>query len=100
MKQDEAIEYLEKLEVGMFLTVNIPIFRDEVKPITVMYAGKDKDGRYNFVDTGNFILSKDFIEKGKVTLNKEFNEDEAFDIYSKVKLLQEKKQSKNKNLSR
>lgn len=100
MKQDEAIEYLEKLEVGMFLTVNIPIFRDEVKPITVMYAGKDKDGRYNFVDTGNFILSKDFIEKGKVTLDKEFNEDEAFDIYSKVKLLQEKKQSKNKNLSR
>ena len=100
MKQDEAIEYLEKLEVGMFLTVNIPIFRDEVKPITVMYAGKDKDGRYNFVDTGNFILSKDFIEKGKVTLDKEFNEDEAFDIYSKVKLLKEKKQSKNKNLSR
>ena len=100
MKQEDAIEYLEKLEVGMFLTVNIPIFRDEVKPITVMYAGKDKDGRYNFVDTGNFILSKDFIEKGKVTLDKEFNEDEAFDIYSKVKLLQEKKQSKNKNLSR
>ena len=85
MKQDEAIEYLEKLEVGMFLTVNIPIFRDEVKPITVMYAGKDKDGRYNFVDTGNFILSKDFIEKGKVTLDKEFNEDEAFEIITREK---------------
>ncbi len=100
MKQYEAIEYLDKLEVGMFLTVNIPIFKDEVKPVTAMYAGKDKNGRYNFVDTGNFMLSKDFIERGKVTLDKEFNEDEAFDIYSKVKLLQEKKQNKDKNLSR
>ena len=51
----------------MFITVNIPIFRDEIKPITIMYAGKDKEGRYNFIDSGNFILSKDFIEKAKVT---------------------------------
>lgn len=39
MIQDETIEYLDKLETGMFLTVNIPIFGDEVKPVTVMYIG-------------------------------------------------------------
>ncbi len=100
MKQGKAIEYLEELEIGNFLTVNIPIFRDEIKPVTVMYAGKDKEGRYNFIDTGFFILSKDFIEKGKITLDKEFNKDDAFEIYSKVKLLEDRKHIKNKDLLR
>lgn len=100
MKENEAIEFLENLEKGMFLTVNIPIFRDEIKPITVMYAGKDKEGRYNFIDSGNFILSKDFIEKGKVTLDKDFNGDEAFEIYSKIKFSENKKHIKSKGMSR
>ncbi len=100
MIQDEAIEYLDKLETGMFLTVNIPIFRDEVKPVTVMYMGKDKEGRYNFIDTGRFILSKNFIKKGKVTLDKSYNKDEAFDIYSKNIMPHHQKQNKKKDLSR
>ena len=100
MREDEAIEYLDGLEIGKFLTVNIPIFRDEVQPVTVMYAGKDKDGRYNFIDKGNFILSKDFIERGKITLDKEFNKDEAFEIHSKVKQLQSKNTRNSKELSR
>lgn len=100
MEREDAIKYLENLQQGEFLTVNIPIIADQKIQVTAMYVGKDKGGRYNFIDSGNFILSKEFLEKGKVTLDKEFNEDEAFDIYSKVKLLQEKKQSKDKNLSR
>lgn len=100
MIQDEAIEYLDKLETGMFLTVNIPIFGDEVKPVTVMYMGKDKEGRYNFIDTGRFILSKNFIEKGKVTLDKSYNEDEAFEIYSKNIMQHHQKQNKKRDLSR
>ncbi len=45
MKEDEAINYLETLEVGTFLTVNIPISASENIPVTAMYAGKDKDKR-------------------------------------------------------
>ena len=49
MKNQEAIDYLNNLQQGMFCTVNIPICNDKEKiPITVMYMGKDKDGRYIF----------------------------------------------------
>lgn len=30
-----------------------------------MYVGKDKDGRYEFLDIEEFILSKDFSKKKK-----------------------------------
>ena len=49
MQELEAINYLEKLEVGNFLTVNIPVTSTTSIPITAMYVGKDKDGRYNFI---------------------------------------------------
>ena len=96
MIKDEAIEYLEKIEPGMFLTVNIPIYKDEIKPITVMYAGKDKEGRYNFLDSGQFILSKDFIEKGKITIDKDYNIDEVYEIYSKH-IIPERHRKNSKN---
>lgn len=96
----DIIEYLDKLEAGSFLTINIPIFREEISPITVMYMGKDDEGRYNFADTGRFILSKEFIEKGKITLDKNFNEDEAFEIYQKTIMPHRIKQNKKKDLSR
>lgn len=96
MKEIEAIQYLEKLEVGSFLTVNIPIMRDDVAPVTVMYAGKDKDVRYNFIDSGNFKMSKDFIERGQVSIDKEYDGDKAIDIHSKFKMEQERKQNKKK----
>ena len=92
----EAIEFLENLQQGEFCTVNLPLYHNECLPITVMYAGKDDKGRYNFIDKSNFILSKEFIEKNSIRIDKEFNQDEAFEIYSKVKLFQEKS-SKNKN---
>ena len=97
MKEDEAIEYLETLDKGCFLTVNIPIFRDTLYPITVMYMGKDSNNRYNFLDTGRFILTKEFIEKGKVTIDKEFDGDKALEIYSKVRLEMEKRNKKNRD---
>ena len=50
MEKQEAIDYLNNLQPGMFC--------NEVIPITAMYMGKDKDGRYNFIDTGRFIMSK------------------------------------------
>ena len=36
MIAEQAIDYLEKLERGNFLTVNIPIFRDETAQVTAM----------------------------------------------------------------
>lgn len=97
MKELEAIEYLESLEKGEYMTVNIPLKGNDVIPVTVMYMGKDSDNRYNFVDTGRFILTKEFIEKGKVTIDKEYDGDKAFEIYSKVKLDMEKKNKKNRD---
>ena len=97
MEKDDAINYLEKLKEGDFLTVNIPILGHDVARVTTMYVGKEKDGRYKFMDTGNFRLSKEFLERGKVTIDKEFNGYEAIEIQEKFKKLQEKQQKKNKN---
>ena len=55
MERQEAINYLNNLQKGMFCTVNLPLYGNEVMPITAMYMGKDKDGRYNFMDKGRFI---------------------------------------------
>ncbi len=97
MKNQEAIDYLNNLQQGMFCTVNIPICNDKEKiPITVMYMGKDKDGRYIFIDTGRFIMSKEFIENKAISIDKSFDEDKAFEIYSKVRM----QPNKNKNKER
>ena len=90
MTDNEAIEYLEKLEVGNFLTINIPIIGDEKISVTAMYMGKHKDGRYNFTDNSRFIFSKEFIEKGKITIDKKFDEDKALDIHANIKRKQER----------
>ena len=97
MKEHEAIEYLESLEKGQYMTVNIPLMGDDVIPVTVMYMGKDSNNRYNFLDTGRFILTKEFIEKGIVTIDKEFDGDKALEIYSKVRLEMEKRNKKNRD---
>ena len=106
MKEYEAINYLENLREGRFLTVNIPIFRDEVKPITVMYLGKDKIGRYKFVNKesiifSTFVLSKEIIERGEISIDKSFDKDKAYEIYSRGHILQNKIQhKKNREMSR
>lgn len=97
MEKQEAINYLDSLQVGMFCTVNIPLFNSNEKmPITVMYMGKDKEGRFNFVDTGRFIMSKEFIEDKSISIDKTFDEDKAIEIHSKIKLAQNKKHKREK----
>ena len=98
MQKDEAIEYLEKLEIGTFLTVNIPISNNYNIPVTAMYAGKDKEGRYEFLDTGEFILSKDFLEKGKVSIDKEYDDNNAAKINLRIRKEYEKKHNKNRDV--
>ena len=96
MESQDAINFLENLESGNFLTVNIPIYKNQIQPVTVMYTGKDNEGRYNFVDSGIFKISKEFLEKGTVTIDKEYDGNIALDIHEKVKMEQERKQ-KHKN---
>ena len=91
MEKEDAIKYLDNLEKGQFLTVNIPILLEEKAKITAMYVGKDKAGRYKFIDNGNFILSKDFLERGNISIDKEYNGDEAIEIHAKFKREQEQK---------
>lgn len=99
MENQETIKYLDNLLVGMFCTVNIPLYNNEKIPVTAMYIGKDKDGRYNFIDTGRFVLSKEFIEQKSITIDKTFDEDKAFEIYSKVRIkdIKNKKEKEREN---
>jgi hypothetical protein len=97
MEREDAIKYLENLQQGDFLTVNIPIIADKKIQVTAMYVGKDKEERYNFIDSGNFILSKEFLEKGNISIDKEYNGDIATDIYAKFKREQERKNKQKKH---
>lgn len=98
MENKEAIDYLNNLQQGMFCTVNLPLYGNEVIPITAMYMGKDKDVRYNFIDTGRFILSKEFIESKSISIDKTFDEDKAFEIYSKIRMQPNKKKNKERTI--
>ena len=95
MENKEAIDFLNNLEVGMFCTVNIPLCNEEKMPITAMYMGKDNEGKYNFLDTGRFVMSKQFIEKQAISIDKEFDGDKAMDIYAKFRMKQERKMKKD-----
>lgn len=44
-----------------------------------MHMGKDKKGRFNFADTGRFILSKEFIEQKEISIEKEFDKEKAME---------------------
>ena len=89
MKEHEAIEYLESLEKGQYMTVNIPLMGDDVIPVTVMYMGKDREGRYRFMDKGKFVLPQKLIEQKAIKVDKEYNENIAKKIYYKFKKLQQ-----------
>ncbi len=97
MREYEAIDYLDKLEVGNYLTVNIPLIGDDKIPVTAMYLGKDKTGKYNFADSGIFVFSKEFIEKGKISFDKEYDGDKALEIHARIRMEQEKNFKKAKN---
>lgn len=62
MKEQEAISYLESLERGQYVTVNIPISKNDNLPMTAMYLGKDEQGRYNFADSGRFVATWGFFK--------------------------------------
>ena len=97
MENQEAIDYLNNLQQGMFCTVNIPICNDKEKiPITVMYMGKDKDGRYNFIDTGRFIMSKEFIENKAISIDRNFDKEKALEINAKVRMQLDKNKNKER----
>ena len=42
MEKQEAIDYLNNLQPGMFCTVNLPLYGNEVIPITAMYKGQQQ----------------------------------------------------------
>ena len=96
MIKEDAINYLENLEQGRFITVNIPIIAEEKIQVTAMYMGKDKEGRYKFKDAGNLVLSKDFLERGNISIDKEYDGIEEDKIYKKVRKENEKKQRKSR----
>ena len=99
MKEQEAIDYLDNLQVGEFITVNIPVFSGEYIASTCLYMGKDDEGRYILKDESCFKLSKDFLIKNKISVDKEFDGDKAFYIYKDIKKEQEnrEKQKHKKN---
>ena len=91
MKQNDVIEYLDNLKKGSFCTINIPITKYKEIPVTVMYMGKDARDRYNFRDTGKFVMTKDFIEQQEIEVDEIYDKEQAMQIYSKLKLEQNKK---------
>ena len=95
MEREDAIKYLDSLEKGHFITVNIPIIADEKIQVTAMYMGKDKNGRYNFIESGNLVLTKDFLNKGNITIDKEYNGDVALELYARFEKEQKKEKQRN-----
>ena len=59
------------MEQGKFLTIKVPISRNQYIPVTAMFVGKDKDGRYEFLDTGEMIMSKDLLIRSDITIEKD-----------------------------
>ena len=94
MKNVEAIKYLDNMEQGKFLTIKVPISRNQYIPETAMFVGKDKDGRYEFLDTGEMIMSKDLLIRSDITIEKEFNREDAKKIHKRIKLEYEKAHKK------
>jgi len=64
LEKQEAIDYLNNLQPGMFCTVNLPLYGNEVIPITAMYKGQQQ------VVTMNQVISD---------LNTEFMISDCFD---------------------
>lgn len=94
--EKDTIGYLNSLKKGDFCTVNIPLINNETIPITVMYMGKDREGRYNFIDTGRFIMSKEFIKQKSISVDKNFDEERAMEIYSKLRMQIDRKLKREK----
>lgn len=94
MKDVEAIKYLDNMQRGSFLTINVPISKHYYQPVTAMFVGKDKQGRYEFLDTGEMVMSKEFLKKSEITIEKKFNQEDAKKIYRRIKLEYDKAHKK------
>ena len=79
MQKENSIKILEELQNGMFCSIRLPLTNSMKSDITVMYLGKDKDGRYNFYDgggaSGTFKMSEDFILRRDIQITKQFDEE-------------------------
>ena len=97
MEKEDTITFLENLPKGKFCTVNIPITKNKKVPITAMYVGKDNEGRYKFIDTGKFVLSKDILVRSLISIEKNFDKNQALNINAKIKIEKELKQKQKLN---
>lgn len=86
MENNNSIKTLEELERGMFCVIGLPLTNTMVSDITVVYLGKDKEGRFNFYDgggnCGTFKLKKDFILQRDIKIRKV--EDKTYDLYKEL----------------
>ena len=90
MEKQEAINYLNNLQKGMFCTVNLPLYGDEVIPITVMYIGKDKDGN----DIDKTVISREYSSEWKPGDEPYYpvNDEKNGALYAEYKKLAEKEE--------
>jgi len=77
LEKQEAIDYLNNLQPGMFCTVNLPLYGNEVIPITAMYKGQQQVVTMNQVISD---LNTEFMNK--ITQIQKDNLYDEYDINS------------------
>ncbi len=101
MQKENSIKILEELQNGMFCKIGLPLTNSMKSDITVMYLGKDKDGRYNFYDgggaSGTFKMSEDFILRRDIQITKQFDEEKTFELYQELNKKTERIKHKDRN---
>lgn len=101
MEQNNSMQVLNDLERGMFCSIGLPLTNSMKSDITVMYLGKDKDGRYNFYDgggaSGTFKMSEDFILRRDIQITKQFDEEKTFELYQELNKKTERIKHKDRN---
>ena len=97
MQEKDSIQILEEMETGKFCIIGLPLTNTMRSNVTVIFLGKDKDGRYNFYDgggnCGTFKLKKDFILQRDIKIRQ--IEDKTIDLYKELN-----KKEKSKNIER
>ena len=77
--------------------MNIPIYSGEFIASTCIYLGKDDEGRYSFKDDNCFKMSKEFLVRNRISVEKTFDGDKALDIHAQVRKEQVKQKKKKSN---
>ena len=101
MQQNNSMQVLSDLERGMFCSIGLPLTNSMKSDITVMYLGKDKDGRYNFFDgggaCGTFKLTEKFIREKNIEITKQFDEEKTFELYQELNKKTERIKQKDRD---